>query len=76
MSEEDYIDDEYIQEDNDPYSVYEVTAEDLIIDNNEQIIEHEKILYSLDARSDRAMNQHDIMMGEKVLDSLRKGKLK
>ncbi len=65
------VDDQYINDDNDPFSVKEVT------ELNSVAIEEDKIMANVKkGRSDAAMKSHDYMMEKKVLDSLMKGKLK
>jgi len=65
------VDDEYINDDNDPFSVKEVT------ELNSVAIEEEKIMANVKkGRSDTAMKNHDHMMEEMVLDSLIRGKIK
>jgi len=65
------VDDEYINDDNDPFSVKEVT------ELNSVSIEEDKIMANVKkGRSDIAMKNHDYIMEEKVLDSLKRGKIK
>jgi len=69
-SEDDYVDDEYIESENDPYSVEKVTEEDFAI-LDEEIVQEDKVVYSLDGMSESEMKNHDLMMEKKVLASLR-----
>lgn len=73
-SEEEYIDDEYIEKENDPYGVEVVTAEDYAIVDDEETVEDDEVVYSLDGMSEYDMKNHDLIMEKKVLDSLRKVK--
>ncbi len=73
-SEEEYVDDEYIESENDPYAVEEVTEEDYAI-LDEEIVKEDEVVYSPDGRSEEDMKNHDLIMEKKVLDSLKRGKL-
>ncbi len=75
MSEEEYTDDEYIGKDNDPYSVEEVTKEDYFVVDDEEKIGFDEVFETVKAKITNLTN-YDHMMEEKVLDSLRRGKLK
>lgn len=70
-SEEEYVDDEYIESENDPYAVEEVTEEDYAI-LDEEIVKEDEVVYSLDGRSEEDMKNHDLIMEKKVLDSLKR----
>lgn len=76
VKEEEYVDDEYIDSKNDPYQVEKITQEDYVFFENEEIAQHEEILSSPIVRSDVAINRHDHLMEEKLLDALRRGKLR
>ncbi len=65
------VDDEYINDDNDPFRVTEVTELNSVAIEEDKIMTHVK-----KGRSDTAMKNHDHMMEEKVLDSLKRGKIK
>ena len=71
--EEDYIDDEYIDNENDPSSVEEITKEDYLEIEKEEVVEHEDILASPKSTSAELVSNRDYSMNEKVLDALRKG---
>ena len=75
-SEEDYPEDEYIDDSNDIWSGEKITEEDYTIPEDEELFEEKDIVYSIYARSDSAMKNHDIIMNQKVIDSLKKGKIK
>ena len=70
-SEEDFIDDEYIKSENDPFSV-EVVSEDDSPILDEEIVKEDEVVYSLDGMSEYDLKNHDLIMEKKVLDSLRK----
>ncbi len=70
-SEEDFVDDEYIESENDPFSV-EVVSEDDYAIVDEEIVKEDEVVYSLDGMSEYDMKNHDLIMEKKVLDSLRK----
>jgi len=80
MSEEEFLDDEdeeYISDDNDVVQGIKVIEEEVtIVEDKEEVIEHEEIIHSIQGRNDAAMQQLDHIMEEKVLDSLRRGTLK
>ena len=70
-SEEDFVDDEYIKSENDPFSV-EIVSEDDYPILDEEIVKEDEIIYSLDGMTEYDMKNHDLIMEKKVLDSLRK----
>jgi len=70
-SEEDFVDDEYIKSENDPFSV-EIVSEDNYAILDEEIVKEDEIIYSLDGMTEYDMKNHDLIMEKKVLDSLRK----
>ena len=76
LSEEEYIDDEYIESENDPFSVREITEKNSIgIEEKEEVIEFDKVYETVKTKIVDFIN-HDKIMEEKVLDALRSGKLK
>ena len=76
LQEEENFDDEYIEEEDDPYSVKEITEENSIsIKEEEEVIEFEKVFETVRAKIVDFTN-YDKMMEEKVVDALRSGKLK
>lgn len=84
MSEEEFIDDEsqevieeeeYVTSENDPQKVLIVPDDDYITSDNEEIVEFEEVFETVRAAITDLTN-HDRMMEKKVLDALRRGKLK
>ena len=78
MSDEWFDDEEfeeYITDENDPQSVEKITKEDYTIPLDDEKIEFDEIFESVRAKI-TDLTKHDKMMNEKVLDSLRRGKLK
>ena len=73
--EEKYVDDEYINNENDPCSVEKITEEDYIVSDEEEKIELDIVLENIKPRMGNLSN-HDHMMEKKILDSLRKGTIK
>lgn len=71
-----YEEDEYISFENDPEKVLIVPEDDYVTQDGEVKIEHEERLSTIKARSQFEMSKHDFEMEEKLLDSLRRGKLK
>lgn len=78
MTEKEFLDDEeYIDESNDVIQGIKVTEEEVtIVEDKEEVIEHDEVIHSIHGRSQTAMQKHDHIMEEKVLDSLRRGTLK
>ncbi len=75
--EENFVDDEYITDENDPCKVEKITQEDYtIFEEKEEIIDHEKIIQSVQTQSDASFYKNDKIMEDKVLDSLKKGLIK
>jgi len=75
LSEEEYPDDEYINKDNDPCSVERVTDEDYFVVEDEQTVGFDEVFETVSTEIVDFV-KHDHMMEEKVLDALRRGKLK
>lgn len=69
----DFPDDEYINNDNDPEKVLIVLEDYYVTTDNEEIIPHEEILASPKTSSQFELNKRDFLQEEKVLESLRKG---
>lgn len=69
---EDYLDDEYITNENDPTRVEKITEEDYTIPEKEEKIEFDKIFENVRATS-ADFTQYDKNQTQVVLDSLRKG---
>ena len=74
-SEEEYIDDEYIDEWNDPFAVKKIIEEDYDDVTDEKIVDFDEVFESVRCKITDLTN-YDHMMEKKVLDSLRKGTLK
>lgn len=77
MSEDNnYPDEEYITNENDPYRVEKIDEDNSIsITENEVKIEHEEIEASPKLMITN-LSDYDYTMNEKVLDALRKGRLR
>ena len=75
FDEEDYADDEYIQKDNDPTGVEQITQEDYTIPEEEEEIGLDEVLEIIRCKIAN-MSDYDHMRQEKVLDSLRKGEFR
>ncbi len=75
MSEEEYPDDEYIDNENDPCGFDEIEDETIPLFKEEKIGFDEVVGGGIELKIENLSN-HDHMMEEKVLDALRKGKLK
>jgi len=76
LQEEEGYSDEYIDEKNDPYSVKEITEENSVaIKEEEKVIGFDKVFETVKAEVVDFV-KYDHMMEEKVLDALRRGKLK
>lgn len=73
--EEDYDDDEYIDSENDPCAVDEITEEDYTLPNNDEVVEFDEVFESIKSKITNLTN-YDNMMEGKVLDALRNGELK
>ncbi len=75
-NEEEYLDDEYIDSENDPETVEKITEEeDYTIPIDDVKIEFDEVLEIVKTKISNLTN-YDKMMQEKVLDSLRRGTLK
>ena len=75
FDETDYVEDEYITDKNDPYSVEKVTDEKDYDIPKEEIIQHEKIEASPYTTIGNLPN-HDFHREKAVLHSLRKGEFR
>lgn len=76
FNEKEFVDDEYITNDNDPSRVEKIDEDNSIaIVENEIKIEHEEIEASPKLTITNLAN-YDHMMEEKVLDALRKGRFR
>lgn len=76
IQNDNYPDDEYITNENDPTRVLIVPEDDYVISDNEEIIQHDKIITTIQGRTQSEMEKSDFIIQEKVLDALRKGKLR
>ncbi len=78
MSDEWFEDEEfeeYITDENDPQSVEKITKEDYTIPLDEQKIDFDEVFETVRAKITDLTN-YDHMMEKKVLDFLRRGKLR
>ena len=76
MTDEDYLEEEYITNENDPHSVEKIDEDNSIsIVETEVTIKHEEIEASPKLMI-TSLTNHDYIMNEKVLDALRRGILK
>ena len=74
-SEEEYIDDEEIDEWNDPFEAKKIIEEDYDIVTDEKIVDFDEVFEGIRCKITDLAN-HDHMMEKKVLDSLKRGTLK
>ena len=73
--EEEFIDDEYIDSENDPQAVEEIRKEDYTIPDNEEVVEFDEVFETVKSQITN-LSKYDHMMEKKVLNALRKGELK
>lgn len=73
--EEDFPEEKYVEIKNDPFSVEKIVDEDYVIIESDEKIDFDEVFATVEAHIINLSN-HDHMMEEKVLDSLRKGTLK
>ncbi len=66
---------EYIDNENDPQAVEKITKEEYTIPLDEEKVNFDEVFESVKTKITNLTN-YDHMMEEKVLDSLRRGKLK
>jgi len=66
---------EYIDNENDPQAVEKITKEEYTIPLDEEKVNFDEVFESVKTKITNLTN-YDHMMEEKVLDALRKGKLK
>ncbi len=74
-SEEEFVDDEYLDEWNDPFEVKKIIEEDYDTVTDEKIVDFDDVFESVRCKITDLTN-HDNMMEKKVLDSLKRGILK
>ncbi len=74
-SEEEYFDDEYIDEWNDPFEVKKIIEEDYDVITDEKVADFDKVFESVRCKIADLAN-YDCIMEKKVLDSLLRGTLK
>ena len=75
MSDEWFEDEEVITSENDPAKVLIVPEDDYIISDNEEVIAFDEVFETVKSAITDLV-KYDKMMEEKVLDVLRRGKLK
>ena len=75
MSDEWFEDEEYINDENDPEWVEKITKEDYTIPLDDEKVNFDEVFDTVRTKITNLTN-HDHMMEQKVLDSLRRGKLK
>ena len=75
MSEEEFVDDEYIDDENDPERIENITKDDEILVEEEETVGFEDVIQTVTIKNVNLTN-YDKMMAEKVLDFLIRGKLK
>jgi len=73
--EDEEFDDEYINNTNDPQAVEKITKEEDVISLDDVKMDFEEVFETVKTKITDLSN-YDHMMEEKVLDALRKGKLK
>jgi len=74
-SDEEYFDDEYIDEENDPFKVKKIIEEDYDVVIDEKVADFDEVFESVRCKITDLAN-HDCTMEKKVLDSLKRGTLK
>jgi len=74
-NEEEFVNDEYITDNNDPNRVEKITEEDYTIPEGEGEVDFDEIFESVRVKITN-LTDYDYMMNEKVLDSLRRGKMR
>lgn len=73
---EEYVEEEkYIDNENDPFSVEKITEDETVIILDDAKMQFEKVFETVKSTI-TDFSTHDHMMEEKILDALRKGKLK
>jgi len=75
VPESEFSDDEYIDSENDPQAVEKITKEDYTLIENDEKIDFDEVFETVKTKMTNLTN-YDHMMEEKVLDALRRGKLK
>ena len=75
MVEEEFFDDEYIDDENDPEKVENITKDDDILVEEEETVGFEEVIQTVTIKNVNLTN-YDKTMEEKVLDFLIRGKLK
>jgi len=75
MSEEEFVDDEYIDDENDPEKIENITKDDDILPEEEETIGFEDVIQTVSIKNVNLTN-YDKIMEKKVFDSLRKGELR
>ncbi len=75
MSEEEFTDDEYIDDENDSERIENITKDDDILAEEEDTVGFEEVIQTVSIKNVNLTN-YDKMMEKKVFDSLRKGELR
>lgn len=75
MSEEEFVDDEYIDDENDPERIENITKDDDILAEEEETVGFEDVIQTVSPKNVNLTN-YDKIMEKKVFDSLRKGELR
>lgn len=71
-NEKEFVDDEYINNENDPSRVEKITEEDYTLPEGEEKEDFDEVFESVRTKITNLTN-YDHMMTEKVLDTLRRG---
>ena len=75
LSEEEFVDDEYIDDENDPEMIENITKDDDILAEEEETVGFEDVIQTVSIKNVNLTN-YDKIMEKKVFDSLRKGELR
>ena len=73
--EEEYFEDEYIDEENDPFNAKKIIEEDYDVVTDEKVASFDTVFESVRCKITN-LAKYDDMMENKVLDSLRRGTIK
>ena len=71
-SEEDFVDDEYIEKENDPFDVEKVSEDNTTIEE-EEVVGFDPVFGKVRAKI-ADFTKYDQMMAKKLLDDLKKGR--
>jgi hypothetical protein len=75
LFEEEYVDDEYIDDENDPQGVEKITNNDYTLIEKEEIIGFDDVIETVRKKNVDITN-YDKMMEKKIVESLKRGKIK